>query len=155
MKKLSIIIPIFNEEKHLKKLLKKINLIKLERIKIEIIGIDDGSTDKSLKILKKFKKIKILKQKNQGKGKAVQFGISKSTGDYVIIQDSDLEYNPKDIITMCKKIHLQKKTCVYGSRYMPFTFGFIPKYYSGQNLSSYIANIVLYNLIFYILWSIN
>ena len=148
MKKLSIIIPVYNEEKNLKKLLRRIDLIKLGKINKEIIVIDDGSTDNSLDILKKFKKIKILRQKNQGKGKAVQLGISKSIGDYVIIQDGDLEYNPKDIITMCKKIHLQSKTCIYGSRYMPFTFGFIPKYSKGQHFSSYIANIVFIFLFF-------
>ncbi len=142
MKKLSIIIPIYNEEKNLKILLKKIDLIKLSKIKIEIIAIDDGSTDASLLILKKFKKIKILTQKNQGKGKAVQLGISKSSGDYIIIQDGDLEYDPKDIIKMCKKINKSKKFSVYGSRYLPFAYDLVPKHYKGQNLSSYFANII-------------
>ena len=68
MKKLSIIIPVYNEEKNLKKLLKKIDLIKLDRLKKEIIAVDDGSTDSSFHILKRFKKVKILRQKNQGKG---------------------------------------------------------------------------------------
>tara|TARA_B110000114_G_C15068159_1_gene388407 strand:+ start:860 stop:1564 length:705 start_codon:yes stop_codon:yes gene_type:complete len=142
MKKLSIIIPVYNEEKNLKKLLSRIDLIKLDRLKKEIIAVDDGSTDNSLHILKKFKKIKILKQKNQGKGKAVQHGISKSSGDYIIIQDGDLEYDPKDIIKMCKLINKSDKISVYGSRYLPLVYGFAPKYYKGQNLSSYLANII-------------
>ena len=142
MKKLSIIIPIYNEGKNLKILLKKIDLIKLAKIKIEIIAVNDGSTDDSLFILKKFKKIKILTQKNQGKGKAVQHGISKSSGDYIIIQDGDLEYDPKDIIKMCNKINKSNKTSIYGSRYLPFVYGLVPKYYKGQNLSSYVANII-------------
>ena len=142
MKMLSIIIPIYNEEKNLKILLKKIDLIKLAKIKIEIIAVDDGSTDDSLFILKKFKKIKILTQKNQGKGKAVQLGISKSSGDYIIIQDGDLEYDPKDIIKMCNIINKSSKTSIYGSRYLPFVYGLVPKYYKGQNLSSYVANII-------------
>ena len=142
MKKLSIIIPIYNEGKNLKILLKKIDLIKLAKIKIEIIAVDDGSTDDSLFILKKFKKIKILTQKNQGKGKAVQLGISKSSGDYIIIQDGDLEYDPKDIIKMCNIINKSSKTSIYGSRYLPFVYGLVPKYYKGQNLSSYVANII-------------
>jgi dolichol-phosphate mannosyltransferase len=142
MKKLSIIIPIFNEEKNLTVLLKKISLIKLSKIKIEIIAVDDGSTDDSLFILKKFKKIKILTQENQGKGKAVQLGISKSSGDYIIIQDGDLEYDPKDIIKMCNIINKSNKTSIYGSRYLPFVYGLVPKYYKGQNLSSYVANII-------------
>ena len=142
MKKLSIIIPIYNEGKNLKIILKKIDLIKLAKIKIEIIAVDDGSTDDSLFILKKFKKIKILTQKNQGKGKAVQHGISKSSGDYIIIQDGDLEYDPKDIIKMCNIINKSNKTSIYGSRYLPFVYGLVPKYYKGQNLSSYVANII-------------
>ena len=142
MKKLSIIIPIYNEEKNLTILLKKINLIKSSKIKIEIIAVDDGSTDDSLFILKKFKKIKILTQENQGKGKAVQLGISKSSGDYIIIQDGDLEYDPKDIIKMCNIINKSNKTSIYGSRYLPFVYGLVPKYYKGQNLSSYVANII-------------
>ena len=148
MKKLSIIIPIYNEEKNLKILLKKIDLIKLSKIKIEIIAIDDGSTDASLLILKKFKKIKILTQKNQGKGKAVQLGISKSSGDYIIIQDGDLEYDPKDIIKMCKKINKSNHISIYGSRYLPFAYGLVPKHYNRQNLSSYLANIIFIFLFF-------
>ena len=148
MKKLSIIIPIYNEEKNLKILLKKINLIKLSKIKIEIIAVDDGSTDDSLFILKKFKKIKILTQKNQGKGKAVQLGISKSSGDYIIIQDGDLEYDPKDIIKMCKKINKSNHISIYGSRYLPFAYGLVPKHYNRQNLSSYLANIIFIFLFF-------
>ena len=142
MKILSIIIPVYNEEKNLKKLLKKIDLIKLDRLKKEIIAVDDGSTDSSFHILKRFKKVKILRQKNQGKGKAVQLGISKSSGDYIIIQDGDLEYDPKDIIKMCKLISKSNKISVYGSRYLPLVFGIMPKYYKGQNLSSYVANII-------------
>ena len=142
MKILSIIIPCYNEEKNLKKLLKKIDLIKLDRLKKEIIAVDDGSTDSSFHILKRFKKVKILRQKNQGKGKAVQLGISKSSGDYIIIQDGDLEYDPKDIIKMCKLISKSNKISVYGSRYLPLVFGIMPKYYKGQNLSSYVANII-------------
>jgi len=148
MKKLSIIIPIYNEEKNLKILLKKINLIKLSKIKIEIIAVDDGSTDDSLFILKKFKKIQILTQKNQGKGKAVQLGISKSSGDYIIIQDGDLEYDPKDIIKMCKKINKSNHISIYGSRYLPFAYGLVPKHYNRQNLSSYLANIIFIFLFF-------
>jgi len=151
MKKLTIIIPIYNEEKNLEILLKKINLIKLSKIKIEIIAVDDGSTDASLFILKKFKQIKILKQKNQGKGKAVQLGISKSSGDYIIIQDGDLEYDPKDIIKMCKKINKSNQTSIYGSRYLPFVYGLVPKHHKGQNLSSYVAN-VMFIFMFFILY---
>ena len=71
MNKLSIVIPIFNEEKNIKKLIKKIKKINLKSVGLqkEIIAVDDGSTDKSFSILKKISGIKVLKQKNLGKGK--------------------------------------------------------------------------------------
>ena len=95
--------------------------------------------------MKKFKKIKVLNQSNQGKGKAVQSGISKATGEHVVVQDSDLEYSPKDIVRMYKATKNLKKISIYGSRYLPLYFGIIPKYYKGQNLSSYFANIIFHN----------
>ena len=148
MKKISIIVPVFNEEKNLKKLFKKLQVLKFDKIKKEIVAVNDGSTDASFNILKRIKKIKVLTQKNQGKGKAVQTGISKASGKYVVVQDSDLEYSPKDIIRMYKATKNLKKTSIYGSRYLPFYFGFIPKYYKGQNVSSYFANIVFIFLFF-------
>ena len=148
MKKISIIVPVFNEEKSLKKLFKKLLNLKLNKNKKEIVAVNEGSTDSSFNILKKFKKIKLLNQRNQGKGKAVQSGISKATGEYVVVQDSDLEYSPKDIIKMYKATKDLKRISIYGSRYLPLHFGFIPKYYKGQNLSSYFANIVFIFLFF-------
>ena len=148
MKKISIVVPVFNEEKSLKKLFNKLKKLKFNKNKKEIVAVNDGSTDNSLNILKKFKKIKVLSQRNQGKGKAVQLGISKATGEHVVIQDSDLEYSPKDIMRMYKTTINSEKISVYGSRYLPLRFGFIPKYYKGQNLSSYFANIVFIFLFF-------
>ena len=148
MRKISIIVPVFNEEKSLKKLFQKLLNLKFNNNKKEIVAVNDGSTDNSFNILKKFKKIKILNQRNQWKGKAVQSGISNATGDYVVIQDSDLEYSPKDMVRMYKAIKNLKKISIYGSRYLPLRFGFIPKYYKGQNLSSYVANIVFIFLFF-------
>ena len=143
MNKLSIVIPIFNEEKNIKQLIKKIKKINLKRVGLQkqIIVVDDGSTDNSFNILKKISGIKVLKQKNFGKGKAVQNGIKKSKSKYILIQDGDLEYNPNDIIKMCKFIKNEKKISIYGSRYLPFILKIFPKYYKNQNLSSYLANI--------------
>ena len=148
MKCLSIIVPVYNEEKSLKKLFKKLSLLRFRKMKKEIIAVNDGSTDESLKILRKLNKKTIHNQKNQGKGKAVQLGISKSGGDYVIVQDSDLEYSPSDISKIVNNINNSEKISVYGSRYLPLTFGFLPKYYKGQNLSSYFANILFIALFF-------
>lgn len=118
MSKVSIIIPIFNEEKLIGKLLNKLKKIKLiNNLKKEIICINDGSDDNTLNILKKYKFIKIINQKNYGKGFAVQQGIKQATGKYVLIQDADLEYDPDDINKLLKKIVGKTKVAVYGSRY--------------------------------------
>tara|TARA_Y100001958_G_C21217053_1_gene542441 strand:- start:490 stop:1200 length:711 start_codon:yes stop_codon:yes gene_type:complete len=116
--KTSIIIPLYNEENTIIKLLKKI--CSLKRIKLEIIIINDGSTDKSLDLIKKFKKknkIKIISyKKNRGKGAAIKRAKKYVTGEIVIIQDADLEYNPRDYYKLIKPIKENKTKVVYGSR---------------------------------------
>src|SRR5581483_788212 len=120
MKKLSIIIPVFNEEKTLKKTLSRILKLNHSKIKKEIIVVNDGSTDKTNLILSKISKsiIKIRHTKNKGKGEAVRSGIKKASGDYILIQDADLEYNPNQIPTLIKKAldHKNKEIVVYGTR---------------------------------------
>lgn len=115
MNKLSIIVPVFNEEKTIGEILKKVLSVKLPTgIQKEIIVVDDGSTDNTRKVLSKFK---ILRHnRNLGKGAAIRTGIKNSSGDFIIIQDADLEYDPKDYIKLLDPI-LQKKTkVVFGSR---------------------------------------
>jgi dolichol-phosphate mannosyltransferase len=119
MKKLSIIIPVYNEEKTVDKLLKKVLSVKFPVRDVEYIIIDDGSTDNSLKKITgiKSRKIKLLQhKKNKGKGVAVQTGLKAATGDYIVIQDADLEYNPQDIIKLLKPILEEKAKVVYGTR---------------------------------------
>src|SRR6266567_1020680 len=116
MKKLTIIIPVFNEGKTVGKLLKNVLSTKLPVNKIEYIIVDDGSTDNSIKEIKSLKSKKvilILHKKNRGKGAAIQTGLKKATGDYIIIQDADLEYNPKDIAKLIKAV-TNKYLVVYG-----------------------------------------
>ncbi len=118
MKKLSIIIPVFNEEKTVEKLLKEVLATKLPVKQIEYIVVDDGSKDSSLTKINnlKSKKLKIIAhKKNLGKGLAVRTGLKKATGDYIIIQDADLEYNPKDIAKLIKAITLTHQV-VFGTR---------------------------------------
>ena len=83
----------------------------------EIVLVDDGSTDGTKKIIKKFKTIKYIKQSNKGKGRAVQKGIKTANGSIVLVQDADLEYDPKDYPKLVKPF-LIKKIAVYGSRYL-------------------------------------
>ena len=121
MKILSIIIPAFNEEKYIAQLLGKINTVDTEKIGFqkEIIIVDDGSTDQTLIFAKKaeseLSEITVLHQENQGKGKAVQTGIKEANGDYILVQDADLEYDPNDYLKMLKCLD-EKNTTVYGSR---------------------------------------
>jgi len=108
--KLSIIIPVFNEEKTVKELIER-----------EIIVVDDGSTDATASEIKnqklKIKNLKIFQHpKNMGKGAAVKTGIEHATGEYVIIQDADLEYDPKYIKILIKPIITKEAKVVYGTR---------------------------------------
>tara|TARA_B100002052_G_scaffold141356_1_gene129502 strand:- start:3428 stop:4129 length:702 start_codon:yes stop_codon:yes gene_type:complete len=116
MKEITIIVPVFNEEKTILKILDKIFNIKIKK---QIIVVDDGSNDNTPKILLKNKK-KINKlifhKKNSGKGSAIISAKKYITGKYVVIQDADLEYNPKDILKMYNFIKKKKLDVVYGSR---------------------------------------
>lgn len=118
---LSIIIPTFNEGKTIKQLLQRVNKVNLHVARKEIIAVNDGSTDSTSKKLNdlrlKIQNFKIFNHsKNQGKGAAVNTGIKNSTGDYIIIQDADLEYNPNDIEKLVSIINEKKAEVAYGTR---------------------------------------
>ena len=114
--KLTVIIPVFNEKKTIEILLKKIFKIKISK---QIIVVDDCSSDGTRNILKKYQnkidKI-IFHKKNLGKGSAIRSSQKFIRGDYVIIQDADLEYDPLDYIIMLDKITKSNLDVVYGSR---------------------------------------
>src|SRR4030042_6706485 len=117
--KLSIIIPVYNEEKTILEILKRLVNEKIPEVIKEIIIVDDGSTDSSKSKIQnlKLKGIKkIFHHKNMGKGAAVKTGIKNSTGDYIIIQDADLEYHPKFIKFLLQPIFKKQTKVVYGTR---------------------------------------
>ena len=125
-KLLSIIIPVFNEKNFLYKLYDQLKLY-FDKENTEIIFIDDGSTDGSSRILKEFKNrndntflIKLIKLDiNSGKGKAIQTGIKNSEGEYILLQDADLELDTKDAKEMFDMIINNKDIkCIFGSRYL-------------------------------------
>lgn len=117
--KLSIIIPVFNEEKTISEILKRIEAVNLDNWEKEIIVVNDGSTDETEKIIENLKinkpTVYIKHDKNQGKGAAIKTGLEKVTGDFVLIQDADLEYDPKDYQKLIQEIN-EGAEVVYGSR---------------------------------------
>ena len=115
--KLSIIIPVYNEQNTILQILEKINSVNF--IQKEIIIVDDCSNDKTIDHLKRLSKkdYKIFYHNvNLGKGAAIQTGKKFITGDIVIIQDADLEYDPKDYKLLVQPIVSGKAEVVYGSR---------------------------------------
>lgn len=120
--KLSIIIPVFNEEKTVSQILKRIHELKIPNVIKEIHVIDDGSSDlTSKKIVSFLKKYPgsfhhHVHEINKGKGAAVRTGIHHAKGNYIIIQDADLEYNPEYITYLVRAVKDQKKDVIYGTR---------------------------------------
>ena len=120
-KKLSIIIPVYNEEGTIRPILKKIYELKIDNIDFEVIVINDGSTDNSVKIIKENNELYnqfINLEKNSGKGFAIKSGLKLVTGDYVILQDADLEYDPSEYTKLLNPIISNKADVVYGSRFL-------------------------------------
>ena len=123
MNKLSIIIPVLNEEKTVETVLKKINELVIPEWERQIIVVDDGSQDSSkarvqnAKFQFKIQNLIILAHDtSQGKGAAIKTALGSVTGNYVIIQDADLEYDPQEIPALIKEISDANCSVVYGSR---------------------------------------
>lgn len=114
----SIILPCLNEKNNIKKVLKKINELKLVNfdLVIELIVVDGGSTDGSIEVIKKYKNIKFYSLNNVQKGQALKFGIQKSKGDIIVFFPSDNEYEVDDIEKVLAPIMLNQSNIVYGSR---------------------------------------
>jgi glycosyltransferase involved in cell wall biosynthesis len=147
MPKLSIIIPAYNEQTSLETLVIKVTKIILpENYKKEIIIINDCSKDNTLEIaknlIKKYSEIKVLNNDiNLGKSQTVRKGILASTGDFVVIQDADLEYNPEDINFLLTQLLKNNCDVAYGNRFGIYNGVIYTQNFIGNLLLSLISNI--------------
>ncbi len=122
--KLSIIIPAYNEESTISRVLDRVKNLSFPRklpIDKEIILVNDGSTDETSKRIREFGNDDSLKvitlHRNFGKGSAIKTGLEHVVGDYIIIQDADLELDPKDIAKLVERIFIENSEIIYGSRF--------------------------------------
>ena len=140
--KLSIVIPVYNEKKTLSELVSRVEAVNLEK---EIIIIDDASTDGTRDLLKKYEgqeRFKVIYQsKNAGKGSALRAGFEKAEGEIIIVQDGDLEYDPKEYPQLIKPILDGRADVVYGSRFQGGTHRvFFFWHYVGNKVLTTISN---------------
>ena len=147
-KKLSILIPVYNEEKTLLNILERINESKIENFDFETIIINDGSDDNTFNVIKENSHLydKVINlDKNRGKGYAVKSGLKIATGDYVIFQDADLEYDPKEFIKFTNLINKFSVDVIIGSR---FNYS---DYIRSHNIANKFGNYILtlfFNLLY-------
>ena len=143
--KLSIIIPVYNEEKFIQDIIERVKNSNTGKIKKEIIIVDDCSFDNTRKILKKKINKKVDKiiyhEHNQGKGAALRTGIKEATGDVVIIQDADFEYDPNDYLKVVTPIFENKAEVVYGSRFLNKKFKGYKKNIIANKFLTFLSNL--------------
>ena len=118
---LSIVIPAYNEERFIGTLLEQIDAVDLTPLGVEkqIIVVDDHSSDDTSGVVRRFPHVDLHRlERNSGKGRAVRAGMARATGDLLIIQDADLEYDPRDYVPMVQALLDGRGDVVYGSRYL-------------------------------------
>ena len=148
LRKLSIIVPVYNERTTVVEVLRRMRAVELpDGIDREIIVVDDGSSDGTRDVLRQLGDSTvriILHDGNRGKGAAVRTGIEVASGDYVLIQDADLEYDPEDWPTLVAPVLRGRATVVYGSRFTGERRNMLFLHWVGNRMLSLVTN-VLYN----------
>lgn len=128
MARLSVVIPVFNEQDYIVTLLRRVLAVSLPGLDLEVIVVDDGSSDGTRKILGKLPALldtvppaaevrPLFQERNQGKGAALRRGFAEASGDFVLIQDADLEYDPADYPQLLAPLLDGRADVVYGSRF--------------------------------------
>lgn len=143
---LSVIIPVYNEERTIGEVIRRVFAVKLTGWEKQVIVVDDGSTDRTHKILDpwKNKATMIVHPQNLGKGTAVMDGLARATGEIVLLQDADLEYSPADYPTLLEPFVDPRVTVVYGSRFLGPHLSTMYLYAMGNKFVTLVTNI-LYN----------
>ncbi len=148
--KLSIIMSVYNERETLREILNQVRAVDLAGVDKEIVAVDDGSTDGSRDILAEEAAVGDLQvfyhDVNQGKGAGIRTGIEHASGDIILIQDADLEYDPRDYPAMIRPIIERRVTVVYGSRFLGPRKAMLFWHMLGNKLLTLTTN-VLYNTI--------
>jgi len=149
---LSVVIPAYNEEPTLATVLDKVAAVKMA-LNMELLIVDDGSKDRTAEVAREWAarhaggriRVKVISKENGGKGTAVRRGIEESTGEYVIIQDADLEYDPNDYPKLLEPILAGDAEVVYGSRITgPDKPGSL-KFYLGGRLVTLATNLLYWS----------
>jgi glycosyltransferase involved in cell wall biosynthesis len=145
--KLSVIVPVYNEENTIQEILRQVRAVGLAH---EIIVVDDGSTDRTRALLQREAEhagtAVILHDRNRGKGEAVRTGFDRATGDILLIQDADLEYDPRDYPALLRPIEEGRVKVVYGSRFLGPRTAMMFWHMLGNKVLTLVTN-VLYNAI--------
>ncbi len=145
--KLSVIMPVYNEAPTVEEIVRRVLAEPHEK---ELIIVDDGSTDGTREILARLEQAHpeqvrvILHERNRGKGAAVRTGLAQATGDVLLIQDADLEYDPADYGLLLEPIELGRADVVYGSRFLGVHRAFLFWHMVGNRLLTSVTNL-LYN----------
>jgi glycosyltransferase involved in cell wall biosynthesis len=148
IRKLSVVVPVYNERNTLVEIVRRMRLVKLpENIETEIIVVDDGSDDGTRDVLSQLgdSTVRIVTHDtNRGKGAAVRTGFEHATGEYVLVQDADLEYDPDDWPKLLNPVVRGKARVVYGSRFTGERRNMAFSHWAGNRFLSLVTN-VLYN----------
>lgn len=145
--KLSIVMPVFNERNTIKEILRRVRQVDLGDLEREIVVVDDGSSDGTRDILSMEEDSGtrvICHAENRGKGAAVRTGFAAATGDLILIQDADLEYDPEDYPRLLEPVLKGKAQVVYGSRFTGPRKNMLFWHYVGNRFLALVTN-VLYN----------